>query len=245
MDAMDTDMPVTAPDASAALSLDPWDYNERIRKVQAEMLAGDDAVREAQVPVLLEAYAAKAAVMALTPIEWHIYLGTAYHHVDMDSWIALHAQSTRDALDISLFVRHASLLLRVYEAHAGVVCELDPHAPLSDAQGKPWALASLTEEWTGRRGPPLHDHGLYDPSCVLPGAPALSREEVRGLLRELYGRCAWHASESQVVWQMYLAFETIDASDASTDLLHQVYVARLQIPHRRTLTYSHRIVDDI
>ncbi|WFD19009.1 Splicing factor [Malassezia caprae] len=231
MDAMETDTPVHAA-LGAAPSLDPWDYNEQVRRVQATMLDGDNDVRAAQVPALLQAYAAKAAAMSLTPTEWHIYLSIAHLQMGMDAWLDLHAQSTHDTFDMSLFVRYASLVLRVHEAQTGVAYEIDTDARVQPLHGM--ALSTLAEQWTGQRGPPLLDNGMYERADLGAGASALSLERVRSLLRELYGRCAWHATESQVVWRMYLAFESAHASgDEATELLHQMYVARLQVPHQQ------------
>lgn len=230
---METDTPVHAV-PNAASSLDPWDYNDKVRSVQAAMLACDEEARAAQVPALLQAYAAKAAVMALSPTEWHIYLSTAHTHMSMEAWLDLHAQSTQDTFDMSLFVRYASLVLRLQEAHRGLTYELDTATPIMHATGAPWQLSELAEQWTGLPGPRLSDNGMYEHGCLNPDASAQSVETVRTLLRELYGRCAWHATESQVVWRMYLAFEMAHATDEATELLHQLYVARLQVPHQRT-----------
>lgn len=214
---METDTPVDAA-LGAAPSLDPWDYNEKLRRVQAAMLDGDDDVRTTQVPALLQAYAAKAKVMALTPTEWHIYLSTAHSHMSADEWLDLHAQSTHDTFEMSLFVRYASLVLRVHEVQTGVAYEIDTGAHIQPMHGA--KISTLAEQWTGRRGPPLLDNGMYERSDLGAGASALSLETVRSLLRELYGRCAWHATESQVVWRMYLAFESAHArDDATTELL--------------------------
>ena len=76
---------------------------------------------------------------------------------------------------------------------------------------------------------------MYERADLGAGASPISLETARSLLRELYGRCAWHGTESQVVWRMYVAFESAHShGDEATELLHQMYIARLQVPHQRT-----------
>ena len=114
---METDVPL--PDNNvpaktfATSTLDPWEYNTWLRSIERKMLASDESAmtdHSSYITELCQACSAMSSVMALRPVQWHIYLSLAilngtYSGHDL---AVLHERSTHDSLDMSLFVRCAS-----------------------------------------------------------------------------------------------------------------------------------------
>lgn len=242
----------------AAPTLDPWSYLQWVRSLQRKMLAGGDLPKLAAD--LVHAYAETTEHIAMRPVDWHLYLSLATRRAMQEEGgtadalrevIELHEQSTHDSLDMSLYVRYASLLLLLYTAQTNTALALDELAhDVSGTEGGRLDVSALVQKWTGVEDtPPLRPNGMYADGAtlrpLLPAADAddaqetlddlLSEDAVRTALRTAYARCAWHPTESAAVWEPYLHWELslleADKSAERLELLKQIYVARLQVPH--------------
>ena len=251
-EAMETDVPL--PDYNvpaktfATSTLDPWEYNTWLRSIERKMLASDeDAMTDhsSYITELCQACSAMSSVMALRPVQWHIYLSLAilngtYSGHDL---AVLHERSTHDSLDMSLFVRCASFWICAWTRHSGIKVPLQNLGTTYDEHGHASQVSKILPTWTGLTGPTLYDNGIYDVDAH-DIQWDISEDDARNALRELYGRCAWHTIESQVMWNMYVAFEYAllekDPSDLRVDLVKQVYTARLQVPHKQLETTFQR-----
>ncbi|PKI84424.1 Prp24p [Malassezia vespertilionis] len=240
--------------ADDAQTLDPWRFQDWVRSVQRKMLAAADEESVSLRASLLEAYTQMHATMALRPHAWHLLLSVELAnaldtHTRFEDVLAMHEQATRDALDISLYVRYASFLIASFAATSRVAVPVDVrNARLSNEHGQPTNLDGVLRAWTGLEEPvPIAQNGTYLDAARLASlhiddTSALDEDSVRSALRALYGRCAWHVNESSAVWDMYLVFEKafLDADprdEARVEMVRQVFLARLQVPHR-SLTHT-------
>ncbi|WFD30915.1 Splicing factor [Malassezia sp. CBS 17886] len=276
--AMDVDAGATsagAADVASTETLDPWRYASWVRSLERKLLAAGEDERAALAPSLSAAYAETADKIALCSADWHIWLSLALCEcvaaspaASVGGLVALHRRSTEDLLDMSLYARYATLLLALYSAASGVCAggmDAVYRERLVSDSGAPSDVTALLSSWTGLpEAAPLHANGTYAVDAPIwrtaVGAAAqgdadaacdiAQESNIRSALRELYGRCAWHPTESEAVWRTYLAFEEAalevriprlcapvahlqhDASTEHIDLVRQVYVARLQVPHR-------------
>ncbi|WFC95160.1 Splicing factor [Malassezia brasiliensis] len=238
-----------------APTLDPWSYQSWTRSLQRKLLAAED--RESLVPELLRAYEETADYIALRPSDWHLYLSLATRRVlkgeagntdALRELLELHERSTHDSLDMSLFVRAASLWLSLYAICHRVATPTWgnlPETSVTNLDGDACDLKTLLETWTGvNDAPALHANGAYaDTEVLAPLLPTdtderdelLSEDAVRTALRTLYARCAYHVHESTALWSLYCDWEQhlldADRCDERRELVRQVYVARLRVPH--------------
>ncbi|KAI3628542.1 Splicing factor [Malassezia furfur] len=238
-----------------APTLDPWSYQSWTRSLQRKLLATED--RATLVSDLLRAYEETAEHIAMRPTDWHLYLSLATRRVLQEEaggadalreLLDLHDQSTYDSLDMSLFVRAASLWLGLYAAYHHVTTPAWndlPATAVTTVDGDTCDVRTLLQTWTGvDDAPALYANGAYtDADALAPLLPTdtdelnelLSEDAVRTALRTLYARCAYHVHESAAVWGVYRDWEQTlldaDRSDERRELVRQVYVARLRVPH--------------
>lgn len=250
-------------------TLDPWAYQSWTRSLQRKMLGAEDvAARLVHVPQLVQAYTEASEHTALRPTDWHVFLSLATYQAiqeeagDEDALqetMSLHEQSTHDSLDMSLYLRYASLLLHLFAARTASRPSWDElPCAVTGIDGTRANLASLTMDWTGVDTPPAVDaSGLYtDTADLAPLLPSdaeacdeyLHEDVVRAKLVELYRRCAYHTTESAAVWALYRQWEDqflqvgrcayqTDATPERVERMREVYDARLQIPHASTSVY--------
>lgn len=193
---MDTDAPTPA---THAPTRDPWEYQAWTRSLLRKLLAADGDARLELARALTHAYAATLDVMALRPLDWHLYLSVAMYtrELDLAELVALHERSTRDSADVSLAARYASLLLGLYAQAHGKTMVLPTHAVFRAPDGAAWDVAAAVEAWT-RLEPHMHANGMYTQAALSAPAPpaALVQEDaMRAALRALYTRLAWHPHE--------------------------------------------------
>ena len=228
-------------------TLDPWEYDAWIRSIERKMLGCENASeRPTYIPDLLRAMQESLHVMALRPRDWHIYLSVhmMQGELDVHQMCALHQRSVRDTFDMSLFVRCASFWLCAWMCHTRSFISLELSGTPTDADGAPYNVTQLVEAWTGLSSPNVLPCGMYDPAHF--GMTLdLDEHQVRDSLRELYSQCAWHLSESCLIWDLYMAFEQAllesDPSDARVQMVKQAFIARLQVPHQGVETTFQRL----
>lgn len=218
-------------------TLDPWEYDAWIRSIERRMLGCEASQRIAYVPDLLRALQETSHVMALRPRDWHIYLSL---HMILDECDAkvlcdLHQRSIHDTFDMSLYVRCASFWICAWMRHTHLSISLEPNSTPTDTDGNPYNVAQLVEAWTGLSVPFVLPCGVYD-AAHFGVTFDVDENRVRDALREIYSRCAWHMSESNLVWDLYMAFEQAllewDPSDVRIHEVKLAFIARLQVPHR-------------
>ena len=235
-----------------APTLDPWSYQSWVRSLQRKLLATDERAELAKE--LLRAYGEAADQIALRPADWHMYLSLATRRAlreeagsadALQELVELHQKSVQDSLDMSLFVRCASFFLHLHAARAQSAAELpEDSTRVTDVDGAVWDVRGLIETWTGLSDTPaLHANGTYAAtSSLAPLVPSddadelLSDDAVRDALRSLYAQCAYHTTQSAALWDLYLDWELrlltqAERTPERLDLVQQVFLARLQVPH--------------
>ncbi|SPO40354.1 uncharacterized protein PSFLO_05836 [Pseudozyma flocculosa] len=265
--AVSADMVVDHSTQQRQSDLDPAARRETLRSLQQALLKRTNSTAESSqlLAQLVDTYQRTATDLALLPQEWKTYLAALLHaHAEagldpagLESILEEHARSCDTLIDTGLVRLYISLLLHYFGATSSIVVPTSAKRDGEDeddddaergAEDKGRDSIEPLAAWTGVTGGPSIDAATstYVPSSLprlrTESSEAalqsiLSVEAVRSAIRAAYTRCAYHIDESQLVWQLYLAFEQalLDSNHgdaaAQTETIKQAYLARLRVPH--------------